>query len=322
MAESSGIDARYCVIPDYIAESPDAFTFYPKTNALDPFPTTRERMALYERSAVPLAARAASEALARGAIAPGDVSHLVISTCTGFFAPGPDFLLADALGLPPAAERLQIGFMGCHAGLNAMRAADQIVRAHPSATVLQVSVELCSLHFQREPTMQNLVANTIFADGASAAVYRAAGRGPGLGVIRGSSSLRTEGTRESMRWEIGDHGFVMSLAVDIPDRLEEIAAPFARRLCAEARIDPESIVGYAIHPGGKKIITAAARGLGIDESEAASSLGVLRDMGNMSSAAILFVLERELARVRRPGHVLMLGFGPGLTVEGVALEVS
>lgn len=323
MAESSGIDTRYCVIGDYVAASPEEFTFFPKSWRLDPFPSTAQRMRVYEREVVPLAADAARRALEASEVDPAGVTHLVISTCTGFFAPGPDVLLLSRLGLEQHVRRQVIGFMGCYAGINAIRAADQIVRADPRATVLHVSVEICSLHFQREPSIRNLVANTIFADGASAAVYRSEeqAEGAGLATISGSGSLVKQDSLDSMRWDIGDHGFVMHLAVDVPDHLESGAGPFLRRLLERARIDPESIVGYAIHPGGKRIVEAVTRGLSLEPEASASALSVLREFGNMSSAAILFVIQRELDKVDRSGHVLAAGFGPGLTIEGVTLEV-
>lgn len=323
MAESSGIEARYCVISDYVAASPDEFTFFPRSWRLDPFPTTRQRMQVYEREVVPLAANAATRALDASGVAPAEVTHLIISTCTGFFAPGPDVLLLSRLGLNGHVQRQVIGFMGCYAGINAIRAADQIVRSDPRATVLHVSAEICSLHFQREQSIRNLVANTIFADGASAAVYRSEERaeGAGLASISGTGSLVEQDSLEKMRWDIGDHGFVMHLAVDIPHHLETGAGRFLRQLLDRARIDPESIVGYAIHPGGKRVIEAVTKGLDLELEAASSALSVLREFGNMSSATILFVLERELAKVDRSGHVLAVGFGPGLTIEGVTLEV-
>jgi predicted naringenin-chalcone synthase len=253
------------------------------------------------------------------------VTHLVISTCTGFFAPGPDVELGFALGLREDVQRTVIGFMGCYAGLNAIRTADQIVRSDPAhATVLHVSVELCSLHFQREPTVKMLIANSLFGDGAAAAVYRADSKtSRGLATIRGTASHVEANTLDRMRWEIGDHGFVMNLGADIPQHLERGAAPFVRRLLEASRVsDRESVIGYAIHPGGRRILEAVTRGLSLPTDAAGSAFDVLRELGNMSSATILFVLERELARVARPGHVLALGFGPGLTIEGVTLEVD
>src|SRR5688572_22307234 len=217
-------------------------------------------MAIYRREAVPLAKKTAVRALARASIDPRAVSHLIISTCTGFFAPGPDIELGLALGLRPDVQRTVIGFMGCYAGINAIRTADQIVRADPSATVLQVSVELCSLHLQRESTMKMLIANMLFGDGAAAAIYGAEGSPI---AIRGTASRVEADSLDRMRWEIGDHGFVMHLSADIPEHPERGADSFVRQLMdASGVTDRESIAGWAIHPGGRRILEAIARGLG------------------------------------------------------------
>jgi predicted naringenin-chalcone synthase len=323
IAQGSGIETRYSVLPDYIEPDPEKFVFYPRSWSLDPFPTTAARMAIYQRESVPLAQAAAAKALASASIDPTEVTHLVISTCTGFFAPGPDIELGLALGLRPDVQRTVIGFMGCYAGINAIRTADQIVRSDPKAVVLQVSVELCSLHFQREPTVKMLIANTLFGDGAAAAIYGSDGEGRGIATIRGTASHVEANSLDRMRWEIGDYGFIMSLSADIPEHLERGAEKFVQKLLEASGVgDRESIVGWAIHPGGRRILEAVARGLGQPREMAASAFEVLRDFGNMSSATILFVLERELKKIVRPGHVLGLGFGPGLTIEGVTLEVD
>jgi predicted naringenin-chalcone synthase len=144
-----------------------------------------------------------------------------------------------------------------------------------------------------------------------------------MATIRGTASRVEPDSLDRMRWEIGDHGFVMSLSADIPQHLERGTDRFVRALLEASGVgDRESIAGYAIHPGGRRILDAVARGLGQPREIAASAFEVLRDFGNMSSATILFVLERELERVKRAGHVLALGFGPGLTIEGVTLEVD
>ena len=318
MAEGTGVAHRHSAIADYVGRTPDQFTFYPKDWKLDPFPTTADRMALYQQTAVPLAERAAKKALEDAAIAPERVTHLVISTCTGFFAPGPDIALVRDLGLAPTVERTIIGFMGCYAGVNAMRLSDRIVRSDPRAVVLQVSVELCSLHFQREPTVPMLVANLLFADGASAAVY--AGEGSGRARVAGSRSAVAAASEDQMRWDIGDHGFVMHLDRKVPRTIEREAAPFVRALL-DSGPAASGRTRWAIHPGGRRVVEAAAQSVDLTESDVKSSFDVLRDYGNMSSATILFVLERELARADAGDRIALLGFGPGLTIEGVTVDV-
>lgn len=312
----SGIDTRGSVLADYTQSNPADFTFFPPSWRLDPFPTTAQRMAVYAREAVPLAEAAARAALADAGLAPQAVTHLVVTTCTGFFAPGPDVRLTQALGLSPHVHRAQIGFMGCFAGITGLRVADQIVRGDPGARVLLVAVELCSLHYQRTPDVETLVANMLFADGASAAVLAAEGYGPR--VLAARSGLAHD-TLDQMGWQVGDHGFVMRLSEDVPDHLRGAVRPFVQALLQDAGVEEAEVGAWAIHPGGRRVVEAVGAGLGLGPEALEASLGVLRAHGNMSSATILFVLD-ALRRARRPGPTLALAFGPGLTMEGLALS--
>jgi predicted naringenin-chalcone synthase len=214
-------------------------------------------------------------------------------------------LLIERLRLSPDVERTAIGFMGCYAGFAAMRTVDRIVRADPRAVVLSIAVELCSLHLQYD----TLIANLLFSDGAAACVWSRRGDGPAIAAVR---SRVPPGTLERMSWRIGDHGFVMTLDDGVPAALGAEAPAFARAFGGDR--DP----AYAVHPGGKKILDAVSRALALPSDALDTSRAVLRDFGNMSSAAIFFVLERELRLSSRP--VVALGFGPGLTMEGVLFE--
>lgn len=316
LAGRSGIDARYSVLADYTREDPRDFEFYPQAWSLEPFPSTADRMAEYREHAVPLAEAAARAALADAGTEPGAITHLVMTTCTGFFAPGPDVALVDRLGLRPEAQRTQIGFMGCYAGVTGLRTAQQIVLSDPGARVLLVSVELCSLHYQRTPDVETLVCNLLFGDGASAAVIDAAGEGPTLLAAR---SHLARDTREQMGWQVGDHGFVMHLGEEVPAALKESSGPFVDALCAQAGFRVEDVTGWALHPGGRRIVEAIGSRFELAPEMLAPALGVLRRVGNLSSATVLFVLQ-DLLRGGWRGPGLALAFGPGLTMEGVALR--
>jgi predicted naringenin-chalcone synthase len=320
---ASGVEIRYSVLADYAKEDPAEFAFFPKIWSLEPFPTTAARMALYEVESVELGLRAAARALADAAIEPAAVTHLVVTTCTGFFAPGPDVALTARLGLAPTVDRTIVGFMGCYAGFTALRAADRIVRADPDAVVLMISIELCSLHFQKDLQLSTLVAASLFGDGAAAAVFAREGRfSGGRGTLAGARSSVHPGSADQMRWRIGDHGFVMTLASEVPATLGAETEPFVRALLAESGTTRDAIRGWAVHPGGPKIIDAIQRALSLLDDDLASSRAVLRRFGNMSSATILFVLKEELLRARGPGDLVLLGFGPGLTMEGALLRLS
>jgi len=312
---SSGIEKRHSVLSDYTKDLPEDFDFYPPNRALEPFPTTAARMKLYEKWSVDLAEEACRKALREAGAAPAEVTHLIFTTCTGLFSPGPDVLLLGRLGLSPSVQRSVLGFMGCYAGFNGMRMAGQIAAAEPEAVVLQVCVELCTLHFQKKALPDFIVANSLFGDGAAAAVFARPGRlKKGLGDLLATHSRVENDTLDHMSWRIGPTGFEMRLNREVPAKLKAAAPGFVAELLGKAgRASDQS--AWAIHPGGRKIVDEVRAALGLTDSQVRSSREVLKTCGNMSSATILFVLDREL---RRPSGrcVTALGFGPGLTMEG------
>jgi len=302
MLQRSGIGNRYTVLSEDDTHEA-AGSFYARP---DP-PSTADRMAVYAEKAPELALEAIGklEGLDR-------VTHLVVASCTGFTAPGLDQVIARRLGLAPTVERVVIGFMGCYAGVTALRTAGHIVRSDPSARVLAVAVELCSLHLQPTDRLESLLAMAQFADGAAAAMVTA--DGPGLALGEGLS-MTLEESHSLITWTIGDTGFAMELSGDVPLRLGEALADEEVAAAVTAGQPVETIDAWAVHPGGKSIVDAVERGLGLPPEKVAASRGVLQDCGNMSSATVLFVLERLMAE--KPASGIALAFGPGLAMEGL-----
>lgn len=320
---SSAIRSRSSVVPDYVAE-PGDFTFYPPTWSLSPSPTTAERMELYRREAPPLALAAAAACLDRAPeILRADVTHVIIVTCTGFFAPGLDTLLVKDLGLRADVERTVVGFMGCYAAFPALRAAVAACAMRDDAVVLVVCVELCSIHFQNELTMDNVIANCLFSDGAAAALVTAekppSGRA-GFRIVDSYSRIE-EDTESQMTWTVIDTGFQMTLSAEVPATLDRSIVPFANELLVRNSLTMEDVRFWAVHPGGRRIVDAVRDRLGLSEDEVAGSYEVLARFGNMSSPTILFVLEGVLDGAREPHELgIALAFGPGLTLESMLLE--
>jgi len=316
---SSGIDKRHSVLSDYTRASPEEFEFYPPNWALEPFPTTAMRMKVFEKWSVDLAEEACRKALRESGAEPAGVTHLIVTTCTGLFAPGPDILLIERLGLRSDVRRSVLGFMGCYAGFNGLRMAGQILGAEPEAVVLQVCVELCSLHFQKKALPDFIVANSLFADGAAAAVYARPGRLlNGLADLAATHCRVEKDSLEQMSWRIGASGFEMRLDREVPARLKTAAPGFVGELLGRAGLE-QGESAWAIHPGGRRIVSEVQSALGLEDSHVRSSLEVLSACGNMSSGTIFFVLDRELRRASR-APVAALGFGPGLTMEGAVLS--
>lgn len=300
-------------------ESPIAerLPFYGERN-----PSTGERMQRFVRHAGPLALTAARRALADAGVAAERVTHLVTVSCTGFQAPGFDLELIARLPLHPDVERTQVGFMGCHGSLNGLRVARAFVEADPQACVLLCSLELCSLHLHYGWDPEKVVANALFADGAAALVGMA-DRGeplqrPGLRAVASGSTVIPD-TAELMSWTIGDHGFAMGLSPQVPAAVARHLRPWLERWLRRHDLEIGAIGAWALHPGGPRILQASATALGLAPEQIAVSETVLREHGNMSSATILFILER-LRRATAPGPWLALAFGPGLTVEAALLD--
>ena len=280
-------------------------------------PSTGTRNDAYIALAPPLFAAAAAQALTESGVAADEVTHVITVSCTGMFAPGPDFRLVKDLGLPADVERFHIGFMGCAAALPGLRAAAHICAAQPEAVVLVAAAELCTLHIRSSEDPQQIVAASVFADGAAAAIVSARPRkhGPRLELERFGTVLTSEGESD-MVWTIGDRGFDMVLTAEVPRIIgREIREAVGSFLGADA---PDA---WAVHPGGRSVLDRVESGLSLDPAALEPSRAVLRRQGNMSSATILFLL-RELLHDESLGEgaaIAALAFGPGLTVESALI---
>ena len=274
------------------------------------FPSTGARMRIYSQNAVDLALAAVADA----GIEDEGITHLIAVSCTGFMAPVLDQVVADRLGLGGALERTMIGFMGCYAGVPALRAARHIVRSDPAARVLVVNVELCSLHMQEVSDLETVLTFLLFGDGATAALVTADPHGLALHDFR---SATLPGTQDLITWGIGDQGFDMHLSGKVPSRIGAALRAEADRNDCEGILrgdDPGSIPLWAVHAGGRTVLDAVEQGLRLASDALDYSRGVLRDVGNMSSATLMFVLARILAG-GAVGRGMAIAFGPGLAAE-------
>lgn len=280
-------------------------------------PTTAARMATYARFAPPLAAQACRAALADAHIDPATITHLVTVSCTGFVSPGVEHHLILDLGLSPEVNRTLIGFMGCHGALNGLQVSRAFAKADANARVLLVCVELCSLHFQYGWHPDRIVSNALFADGAAAAVISQSDVKEHW-VIRDTASRIIPDSASDMTWDIGDHGFEMTLASTVPDRISRHLHAWLSQWLGRLGLSFTDISTYAVHPGGPRIVAAAADALGLSRDQVDDSLYILREFGNMSSATLLFILQRQRER-NQPLPSIAMSFGPGLAAEAVLL---
>ena len=325
--EKTGIDYRYSAVEDY-ARAPEDFTFYPKHWDGDP-PSTAQRNQKYREVVPGLAERVAGDALAEADLPPGEVTHLIAVSCTGFFAPGLDIELVKRLGLPSSTQRTLIGFMGCYAAFNAMRTAHHICQHQPGARVLIVCVELCTLHFQISQTIRTAAVNALFSDGAAAAVFSSKDEAEAQGRLAyaGGRALLDDDSMEEMTWDIGDTGFLMGLTSRVPKVIASHLPGYVRALLPEDASKGD-VDFWAIHPGGRAIVEQAQDTLALTDEQVADSFDVLRRRGNMSSPTVLFILKRFLERHQAARAAdergfergLAMAFGPGLTLEGARFE--
>jgi predicted naringenin-chalcone synthase len=241
-------------------------------------------------------------------------------SCTGFQAPGVDLELISQLGLDAGVQRTHVGFMGCHGALNGLRVAQAFVEADAEAVVLLCCVELCSLHLYYGWDPEKVVANALFADGAAAlvATARPAHPAPGLTLLASGSTVIPH-SAALMHWQIGDHGFEMGLSSRVPEAVGSQLRPWLERWLQPRGLQVADIATWAMHPGGPRILQVCGAALGLEPHQLAVSQAVLQEHGNMSSATVLFILDR-LRRAAAPGPCLALAFGPGLCAEVALLE--
>lgn len=322
---ATGIHRRHSVIQDYASVDPKSWTFYPQTKNLAPFPSTKARVGMYKKEALPLSLAAIKDCFFNTRVAPGEITHLVTVSCTGMYAPGLDIDLINELNLSKNVQRTAINFMGCYAAITGLKMANTIAAADPKAKVLLVSVELCTLHFQNKTDEDNLLANALFSDGAAAAIIT---KTPNenenfhLEMTGFHCNILTQGKQE-MAWNIGDFGFEMQLSSYVPNLIKTGIHELVSELTRS--IDHQMPEHFAIHPGGKKILDVIESELGIHREKNSHAHEALREHGNMSSATILFVLRKlwsSLEERNRGENVLSLAFGPGLTLESMLLRVS
>ncbi|CAN5620785.1 type III polyketide synthase [soil metagenome] len=320
---ATGIDARHSVLDDY--GKMEDFHFYENTPGMEPFPTTKRRLELYRRHALAISLDAVLKCFATlNDLRKDSITHLVVVSCTGMYAPGLDIDLVKALGLRSDIERTSINFMGCYAAFNALKIARAACDARPEAKVLIVCTELCTIHFQKENSEDNMLANALFADGSAAILVESSPRvGANLLLESFQCELATQGEHD-MTWTVGDLGFEMRLSSYVPEVVRSGIKNLTRSLLTKIDQRLTEIAYFAIHPGGKKILEAIEGELGLTKEQNKHAYDVLRKFGNMSSPTVLFVIQHVLSGLKNDDdgkRILSFAFGPGLTLESMLLRI-
>ena len=314
----SGIEHRYSVVPDYSIAAADR-EFFPTTADLEPFPDIEQRMKLFNKHAATLSVTAIEDCI-RGKISKHEITHLITVSCTGMSAPGIDLQVMELMGLSQNIIRTSVNFMGCYAAVHALKIADAFCKSNRNANVAVVCTELCTLHFQKDISADNMTSSLLFADGSAAMLVAGDHSSKkGIRIDNFFSDVSFKGKKD-MAWELSSKGFLMTLTGYVPDLIKEDFKGLVDKALDAAGKKIEDVTHWCIHPGGKKILESISAGMGIDNCSLKYSYEVLNDYGNMSSPTILFVLKKILDEFEKGSSVknnLIFGaaFGPGLTME-------
>jgi predicted naringenin-chalcone synthase len=306
MAERSGIEHRYsCLPPEAIPEEAGGGgQFYRRGH----FPDTAARMRMFETHAAPLAA-AAVDRLRLGTDR-GQITHLIVTSCTGFSAPGLDLEIVERCGLSPSVERTMVGFMGCYAAINALKLARHIVRSERGARVLTVNLELCSLHCHDTTDIEQMLTFMLFADGCAAALVTAEPEGAALDSFH---AVVVPDTPDLITWHIRNSGFDMTLSGAVPATIEGALRKESGTILKG--MPPGDVDLWAVHPGGRIVLDAVERAFDLAPPLLTASREVLRRYGNMSSATVMFVLKELLREAEHGAPGCAMSFGPGMVAE-------
>jgi len=313
----SGISQRYSVIPDF-GLTPDLWTFVPSNNT-DPFADIDKRMAIYKNQAATLSLQAIESCLDNHCNKEA-ITHLITISCTGMSAPGLDLEIMEALELNPSIFRTSINFMGCYAAIHGLKLAKLICDAEPEAQVLLVSLELCTLHLQKEYSVDNASSSLLFADGCAAVLINNQSTHQSL-EIKGFHSQVALNGKSDMAWNISSKGFLMRLSSYVPQLIESDIKALLNAALQKNGLDQQSIAHWCIHPGGKKIVDLIQKELQLSDADTADSRKILRQYGNMSAPTILFVLKSIMEKAIKENELIFgVAFGPGLTMETFLLK--
>jgi alkylresorcinol/alkylpyrone synthase len=287
-----------------------------------------EKNALYVEHATRLAEQVARAVLARAALAPRDVDHIVFVSSTGLATPSIDARLANVLGLRADVRRTPIWGLGCAGGAAGLAHARDFALADPGARVLLLALELCSLTFQHHDlSKRNLVACSLFGDGAAAALVTGADAAAAPGAHRplellASRSTLWPDTLDVMGWTVDGEGLHVVFSRDIPTIVHERVRPSLLAFLDSRGLRLDEVRHLVAHPGGVKVLRAYAEALGLPAESFRHAREVLRDFGNMSSPSCLFVLERFLdaGEIGEGEHAVVAALGPGFAAEYVLLR--
>jgi alkylresorcinol/alkylpyrone synthase len=296
------IESRYTVLGDEV-DAPLSLT---------------QRNDLYIQQCLELGERVAGAAIAQAGLTPADIDSIISVSCTGYMIPAVDAFLLNRMGFSPNARRTPITELGCVAGAVGLARAWEELQVYPDSNILLLSVELPTLTFQaNDGRAAQIISSMIFTDGAAAVVL--SNQQPRLPSPRllGRRMYTVPGSLDDMGYNLDGDGLHIVLSSGVPALIQRTLPAEVGALLAAHRLRPADLKWFAMHPAGPKILTLVEREMGLGSEQLAASWKVLRHYGNMSSAAVLFVLAEMLeSPPAQPGdHGIIVAFGPGISGE-------
>ena len=312
----SGIEYRHSVMADFSIPEEER-TFFSTTAIEESEPDIGKRMEIFNEFAAPLSVETIEKCI-DGKINKQEITHLITVSCTGMSAPGLDLQVMEMMDLPRTIVRTSVNFMGCYAAIHAIKIADAFCNSSPDANIIVVCTEFCTLHFQKEFSVDNLTSSLLFADGCAALLMQGDKAGKGLRLENFYSDVLFKGKKD-MSWEISNNGFLMTLSGYIPELIKADFEKLVSSALQKTGRKKEDVTNWCIHPGGKKILQSIAESLQLQKEDFLPSYEVLNDFGNMSSPTILFVLQKIMNELEenkvKEAVIFGAAFGPGLTME-------
>jgi len=279
----------------------------------------------YVKTAVEHSIKAIEDCITRAGIKREDITDIIFISSTGLATPSIDALIINKMRLNQDINRTPVFGLGCAGGVSGMAKANTVARANPDAVVLLVAVELCSLTFlNTDFSKSNFVASSLFADGIAACIIigdRPKNDNKKKIVFRGSASKLYYDSLDVMGWKFLDSGFKVVFSQDIPAIIHKNIKWDVTSFLDKYGLQLSDIKNFVFHPGGKKVLTAYSEALDAEGDFLKNTREIMQENGNMSSATVLYVLERFMKEGFEDGYGLMLALGPGFSSEMVLLEM-
>jgi predicted naringenin-chalcone synthase len=277
-----------------------------------------QRVARFTHWSQELSAQAINKALAQAGLGTDDVAGLVVNTCTGYICPGIATYLIERLDLPRSVRVYDLVGSGCGGAIPNLEISESLVNKKKDGVVLSVSVEICTATFQMEDELSLLLSNTLFSDGAAAAVLWT--KPEGYELVASARRYVPE-QRESIRYVHKNGQLYNQLSTKLPDMVRKAAAQVVADVLVPRSLKAADIKHWALHSGGEKIINAVRDELGLSEEQVHATRSVLSEYGNMSSPTVWFVLQELERRGVAPGEwCIMVAFGAGLSAHAYLLR--